>query len=143
MPEADFLDLCTRCGNCVEHCETRILVTGDGGYPEVNFARGECSFCGACVTHCMDGAIDRRAEHAPWTLRASLDTRSCLATRGVVCAICAEACTVRAIRLETRSVVPAPQLDSSTCTGCGACIAPCPVSALNLHALPTENIPCT
>lgn len=143
MPETDFLDRCTRCDDCVERCETGIIEAGDGGYPEVNFARGECTFCRACVDRCADGALDRRVEQRPWTLRASLNTQSCLATRGVVCAICAEICTARAIRMATHTVVPAPQLDSSVCTGCGACIAPCPVSALSLHALPTKNISCT
>ena len=43
--EADFTDKCTRCGDCILVCETQIIVKGDGGFPEIQFDKGECTFC--------------------------------------------------------------------------------------------------
>ncbi|MDH4133354.1 MAG: ferredoxin-type protein NapF [Gammaproteobacteria bacterium] len=142
IPETEFLDRCTRCGECIEQCETGILEAGDGGFPEVNFQRGECSFCRACIGRCAPGAIGQHID-SPWTLRAVLDSSTCLAARGVLCALCVDQCPTRAIRFLPQRAISIPRFDLSACTGCGACIAPCPVSALSLHALPTENIPCT
>ena len=49
--EEDFTDKCTRCGDCILVCETQIIVKGDGGFPEIQFDKGECTFCQKCVNN--------------------------------------------------------------------------------------------
>lgn len=39
-----FLAHCLRCDACIQACEADILQRGAGGYPSVDFKRGECSF---------------------------------------------------------------------------------------------------
>ncbi len=133
-PEAYFTDLCNRCGDCIDACPTHILVKGRGGFPQVDFGHGECLFCGDCADVCTRGALVQDDRAAPWSLRASLDTDTCLAYRGVECRACADPCDSRALRLRPRvGSVALPSVDLSACNGCGACVAPCPVQALHIR----------
>ena len=57
---------------------------------------------------------------------------ACLSAKGVVCRTCEEQCDPGAIsfKLALGGVANA-QVDATVCTGCGECIAPCPVDAIN------------
>ena len=58
---------------------------------------------------------------------------ACLARAGVVCQTCGDACPERAIRFALRrGGPPLPGVDEDRCTGCGACVPVCPVSAISL-----------
>ena len=132
LAEADFTALCSRCGDCLSACPTGILMKGEGGFPTVDFFRGECTFCGECVAACGPGALRRVEGQVPWALRARIG-EACLAQRGVECRICGEACGDSAIRFRPRvGGVALPQLNDAACTGCGACLASCPSQAITL-----------
>jgi len=132
LPEAEFLALCNRCGECLVSCPTGILEQGDGGFPRVNFQRGECTFCGNCAEYCSTGAVRRDDGQAPWRLKATIDDR-CLAQQGVVCQVCTEHCPSRAVRFAPQpGSIPVPVLDASACQGCGACVATCPAQAISI-----------
>lgn len=131
LAEAGFVARCTRCSACIDHCPTQILVRADGGYPAVDFSRGECTFCGECASRCEPGAL-RRTDDAPWTLRARIG-EACLSAQGVECRVCGESCPAGAIRFRPRlGGVALPVLETEACTGCGACFGPCPVRAIAL-----------
>lgn len=69
---------------------------------------------------------------APGEGRAEIDAR-CLAVKGVECRICGEHCDDGAIRFSPRpGGPPLPEVRREACTGCGACVAPCPVTAIRL-----------
>jgi ferredoxin-type protein NapF len=128
-----FVSRCTRCRECLRICPTGIVIAGGGGFPEVDFARGECTFCAACVTACAPAALMRHGASAPWSLVATISD-FCIAGRGVECRVCGEACGMGAIRFRPQAGGMArPQLDTAQCTGCGACYAPCPVGAIALE----------
>lgn len=130
LAEDSFVARCTRCDGCVRACPTGIVVRGAGGFPELDFHRGECTFCGDCVEVCAPGALGAGA----WTVRAEIGA-NCLTRGDVACRSCGDACAVRAIRfVPRRGGIAAPQLDAAACTGCGACCAPCPVDAVTLRA---------
>lgn len=131
LAEESFLDACSRCADCLPVCPTHIIVIVRG-YPEVDFKRGECSFCGACAAACRDGALRRDASQAPWPIKARI-AEICLAQKGVECRICGDPCPEAAIRFSPRlGGPPLPEVDTDACTGCGACVAPCPVTAISL-----------
>jgi ferredoxin-type protein NapF len=125
--------LCTGCSTCVDACPEGILVAGAAGVPEVEFQRGECTFCQACADACPEPIFASR-ERQPWDLRAAIGD-ACLTLRGVVCQSCRDTCASGAIRFTPalRSA-PRPTVETDQCTGCGACIAGCPVQAITVAA---------
>lgn len=132
LPEAAFVDRCTRCNACLPACPQGIIVSGDGAYPTIDFQRGECTFCGDCVAACQPQALVRREGQPPWPYKASVGP-ACLPARGVECRVCGDFCDVRAIRFPPRlGGCSEPQIDSALCTGCGACQAPCPTRAISI-----------
>jgi ferredoxin-type protein NapF len=136
LREAAFVAACTRCDACATSCPSRIVVHGDGGYPVVDFSRGECTFCGECVRACVPAALHRDAAAArPWALAPQI-AASCLAARDVVCRTCGDTCPTRAIRFPPLlGRAPQPVTDETRCTGCGACVSACPVAAVTLAAV--------
>lgn len=143
LPEAAFVEACTRCSACVEVCPTGLLVKGDGGYPEAAFnpARASqiCILCGDCAQRCPEPALHYLAESRPWSVQAVF-AEACLAQRDVVCRTCGESCPASAIRFPPRlGGVARPVLDEAACTGCGACLADCPTAAIQMA--PTLSTP--
>jgi len=140
LEESAFQKACTRCRGCLDACPTRIVRGGGGGYPEVDFTQGECTFCGACIAACTPRALvgtggppEVSAVRALWSMRAQLD-EGCLARHGVECRVCGEVCPERAIVFRPRlGGVALPALDVAQCTGCGACVAPCPARAISME----------
>lgn len=132
VAEAGFVELCNRCGDCLGACPEKILEKGRGGFPQVNFLLGECTFCGECNKVCKSKALRQDADAAPWALKAQI-APACLALNQVVCRSCGETCPTGAIRFRVASgAVARPEVDPAACSGCGACVGPCPVAAVTL-----------
>lgn len=132
--ENDFINTCSRCNECIDKCPEKIIVKGDGGFPTINFDLGGCTFCEECVDACKTSAIVKtHAEAPPWTLKANIG-QSCVAKKGVECRICGDSCEVEAIHFRyALGAVAQPEINESTCTGCGACVADCPVNAVDIR----------
>jgi ferredoxin-type protein NapF len=131
LDEAAFLLACTRCGECARVCPTKVIVI-ERGYPVVDFSRGECTFCTACPAACGAGALLRNEDRPAWAISAQIAS-TCMAHADTVCRSCGDACMEAAIRFRPRLGGAAlPEVDGEKCTGCGACVAPCPVKAITL-----------
>jgi ferredoxin-type protein NapF len=132
LPETEFTQDCSRCGDCIKHCPEAILIKGSGGFPEVDFQRGECSFCGDCVASCS-APVFKAINTQPWMLKATIGER-CITHQKVVCRSCIEQCQPEAITLVLQpGGVGIPTLDSNLCNGCGACVAVCPTQAISVQ----------
>lgn len=129
--EGTFTDLCNQCDACIKACPSGIVTRGHAGYPIVQFGTSECTFCGACADACKSGCFDREAAQ-PWALKATIST-ACVEPKGVACRMCADACAPRAIKFRPKVGGGAEAtIVQSDCTGCGACVAPCPVQAISI-----------
>ena len=136
LAEDEFVEQCTRCGGCLKACPENILITGRGGFPQIDFAKGECTFCQKCQQVCAE-PVFRSTEQRAWFYQIEFTDR-CLSKNGVVCVTCAEQCEAAAIHFVPRvGAAPEPQLDAAVCTACGACYQPCPVNAIQFQQSPT------
>jgi len=133
LPEGEFVDVCSRCDECVERCPTGLLRRGDDGFPVADFAAAVCTFCQECAAACATRAISPEVVQPPWPFTVRIDD-ACLARQRVECRVCGEACAAsdsRAIRfVPVVGGVSLPHIDDAACTACGACLSPCPVGAI-------------
>jgi ferredoxin-type protein NapF len=142
VPEAAFVEACTRCDDCVKACPEKVIRRGSGGYPEMDFSARGCSLCGDCVEACKAAAFADRVGPSTeaWGHRASI-AATCLAANGVVCRACGDHCATGAIRFR---LAPGGRshahVDLSRCSGCGACIAVCPVQAVSLQTQVSREV---
>ncbi|HIF9211125.1 TPA: ferredoxin-type protein NapF [Photobacterium damselae] len=135
IAEDEFVDRCTRCKKCITACETQIIAVGDGGFPEVNFQQGEgeCTFCYQCADACPE-SLFLEQKQSPWRNRIDIQN-NCIALHNVECRSCGDMCETQAISFQLQvGSCAVPQLDTDKCTGCGACLSTCPVSAITLTA---------
>lgn len=142
IPDWAFNLRCDGCQACVEACLEGVLRPGRDGLPEADFRFGGCDFCGACASACPRGAL----RHEPKSQRAAFHFTiaigaDCLAAAGESCQTCLEFCDAAAIHLRSVDGQGAvPYIVMSACSGCGACVGPCPVSCIDIsrQAWPAE-----
>jgi len=122
---------CTACGECVTSCPEGIVRQSDGLPPQIDFQRGECTFCYKCAQSCPENLF-LSMEEEPWQQAIEI-SGNCLAKAQVECRICIEECEAQALTAQLSiGSVAQPVFDSDRCTGCGACIKPCPTDAITM-----------
>jgi MauM/NapG family ferredoxin protein len=133
LPEAEFLDRCIRCGECIKACPTNSLQPAGSGAeglfsPLLTPGRGPCEpDCNVCGRVCPTGAV--RFLPLPEKHRARVGTAVVNKSRCVAwaedrrCVVCEETCPYGAIKLARipGSEVSAPVVDAMRCFGCGYC----------------------
>jgi polyferredoxin/ferredoxin len=145
LPERQFLDLCTRCGECVKVCPTNTLQPAafeagpEGTFTPVVVPRiGECAEqCNACGLVCPTGAIqpfmpeqkNPRVTSRPLIIgMATIDRNRCRPWyTNEMCSVCDEQCPYDAIASPVVDGLKRPFVMESLCTGCGACERECPI----------------
>lgn len=134
-----FDTACDGCGKCAPACEIDLIALGADGKPFVSFADMGCNFCGACADACPTGALRRDDESAPWDHVARIGA-SCLSYGGVECRMCGDHCPAGAIAFQPLGRGRwLPSVREADCSGCGACVAPCPSRAITMN--PFGNSP--
>ncbi|NQV23336.1 MAG: 4Fe-4S binding protein [Rhodopirellula sp.] len=152
VPEAEFLQLCIRCGECFQSCPSDVLQPlglqqGLEGLwtPHVNADWAGCaSSCNACGQVCPTGAIRalplEEKRHARMGL-AIINESTCLPFHGEACQLCVDECTAAGydalefvqVGTEVNELGQpiegtgqlAPLLVPDKCVGCGLCQTRC------------------
>ena len=138
ITEPAFRSTCNSCGSCLKSCPTQIISLGRGRMPLLNFDKGECLFCRKCVDSCETGALNKALD--PWPVKASINKSNCLSFRRIECRSCEDNCEARAISFSAQiGEAGRPALNQEICTGCGACYAGCPVSAITMIKITNEH----
>jgi len=138
ISETLFDNTCTNCGACIHVCPTNILSFGSGRLPVVDFSNNECTFCGNCEVICDANALSKHDQQQVWDLTVTI-SEQCLAMNRITCRSCSEMCETEAIQFQLEVGGKAtPHLSLNDCTGCGACIAPCPVNAIQISRKNTQ-----
>jgi polyferredoxin len=156
LAEADFLERCLKCGQCMKVCPTNVLQpalteAGVEGLltPVLNMAHGYCELnCTLCGQVCPTGAIRRMTiaeklgapDGKPLKLgTAFFDRGRCLPWAMMRnCLVCQEVCPVspkaiytldEEVQLPdgTRLRLRRPDVDPAKCIGCGLCQHECPL----------------
>lgn len=134
----EFKTTCNSCMACIEACPNRILEPdvrlGQGVIPRISFNNGWCSpDCLKCVEVCPTEALKKmtleeknniQIGHAIWI------RENCIATEDKTCRECEKACYAKCIEMVQNGRRLYPIINTSSCTGCGACENVCPASPL-------------
>ncbi len=146
LPEADFLDKCTRCTDCLTACphqSIRRLGPEWGaveGTPAVIPEETPCYLCEGlpCIPACTSGALLPVAPSEVRMGTALLNRDACYLASGQPCDYCVHRCPLRgvAIRWGTDGL---PVIDPQACSGCGVCAYLCPGHALAIQPGPATT----
>lgn len=131
LSENEFIETCTRCGECVKQCPVNVIRLAEGSFPEMNFSTSGCDFCEVCAAVCMPGAI-KLGQQAPFDSMAII-SNECFSERGVICRSCGEACEIQAIHFQqVVGGVTHVLMNTDNCNGCGECVSICPADAITI-----------
>jgi len=154
IEEERFLEICVRCGACIEACfrDGRGTLEPCGlpdglpliGTPKVNPLRapcealyGKCENNLPCIRSCPTGALKWVEPDEIKLGSVKWSPRLCIAFLGGTCLICAEVCPVPgAITPEGRI----PIFHPDRCVGCGRCVYACPADPKALVLVPDEEV---
>lgn len=136
----EFLDRCTSCGLCIDHCPQGVLKASLEEYgllralhPVKDYDLSWCVYdCTRCSDLCPTGALHPLTvseKHRSRVGLASVERSLCISYNdGVSCGACSRRCPADAISMTAPSQTngPLPVVDTSRCIGCGACQYVCP-----------------
>jgi len=141
LVERDFLDTCSRCGECVRVCPAQcIKIDYSGsrgkGAPYIDPNQMSCVLCDslACMNSCPSGALqlvplsDIDMGTAQWI------EHTCVRSYGNECTICVDNCPVGTMALEVRD--SRIHVNEDHCTGCGVCQNKCPTDPKSIVVMP-------
>lgn len=138
LAEQQFLDACTRCGDCVDACPHDAIELASPrfrdaeGTPRIDPSQIPCYMCEdtPCVDACEPDALS--ADVGLSMGDAEIHEPHCLAHRGEFCTTCSEHCPMPgAIKIRDGK----PAILSAACTGCGVCfhVCPAPINAVRIY----------
>jgi ferredoxin-type protein NapG len=142
LPERDFLDTCSRCGDCVKVCPAQCIRIDSGtagGAPHIIVESMPCVVCDtlACMHACPTGALSPIPLHEIDMGTAMWNERSCVRTDGEECTTCIDQCPLGSAAIELRE--DRIHVIEQGCIGCGVCEYHCPTRPRSIIVSPRVN----
>ncbi len=143
--EQEFLNVCSRCGNCVHACPVQAIHLDHsahraGGVPYVDPDSSACVMCDelSCMNQCPSSALMLVPREAIDMGTAVWNESLCLRTTvGEQCTMCVDHCPVGTLALEVVDNRIAVHEDH--CTGCGSCQNNCPTHPKSIVVNPKSK----
>lgn len=142
LPEAAFLEACTRCGECVKACPAQCIVTDPAvgaGAPHVIAERKPCVVCDslACMSVCPTDALQVVPRMAIRMGRAVWGEGKCVRPDGEDCRKCIDVCPMGTSAIDVGEDGVSIQVYDA-CVGCGQCQYVCPTTPRAIVVVPAK-----
>lgn len=144
--EKSFLNLCIRCGKCIEICPHKCLrpaaSLGPSLYtPIIHPEESPCQLCMNCGPACPTGAINPECELVNAKMGRAYILKSLCHnyTNGPMCWTCYDKCPLRGNAMTLAGGLT-PSVGAS-CVGCGVCAYVCPQNAIIIVPESSSYIP--
>ena len=141
LAEAEFLDTCSRCGECVKVCPAQCIKidargTMGEGAPYIQPSEMPCVLCDGlkCMHVCPTGALVPTILDQVDMGTAFWNESICVRSRGEDCTICIDHCPVGTAALEL--VDGKVKVHEDGCSGCGVCQHRCPTDPKSIIVIP-------
>ena len=137
IDEAGFLEICYRCGSCVNACPAQAIFllersAGDAaGTPIIDPERAACVVCHdlACTHACVSGALTPPSDpHMIRMGRAEVYGPQCIRSQHESCTLCVDRCPMGEAAIRIVENEKPPEILPSGCIGCGVCQQYCPTT---------------
>ena len=140
LPEQQFRQTCSQCGDCVQVCPARcIRIEPDGrggGFPFIDVDTMPCVLCDGllCMHKCPTGALSPVPLEQIDMGTAVWHEETCARTRHEECTYCVDQCPVgeEAIRVVESRI----EVRQDGCVGCGVCEHYCPTVPKSIRVKP-------
>jgi len=144
LPEQQFRETCSRCGDCVRTCPVgAIQIDSSGvsgaGAPYIDVESQACVLCEnlECMQHCPTGALVQLSLDQIDIGTAVWHEYQCLRPSGGSCSICVDHCPVGAAAIDI--VDDRVVVHETGCTGCGVCQHDCPTWPKSITVTPRSE----
>ena len=145
LPDENFLEACTSCGDCIEACPADALFAVDlgeiKGLPAIDPQRQPCLLCTdvPCIPACPEEALLPVPSANQIRLGiARVNPNTCVTFRGEICDRCFQACPYPHAALML--IGGKPIVGSGACTGCGLCEKVCPEHPPAINVIPERHL---
>jgi ferredoxin-type protein NapG len=146
LPEAAYLERCTRCGRCAGACPVQCIHldpagrVGEGA-PYVDPGEGPCMLCAglSCMGVCPTGAMAVTPLEQIHMGTAVWSELACLRSAGTACTTCVTHCPRGAAALQL--VGDKVHVIAEGCVGCGVCQNRCPAEPKAIQVAPSRREP--
>jgi len=145
LPERQFRETCSRCGECVKVCPVQcIKIDSTGvkgaGAPYINIDSAACVLCDGllCMNKCPSGALVPTPIGEIDMGTAVWHEKTCLRTTGESCTICIDDCPIGEMAIVLDAAGKVKVIDDG-CTGCGVCQNRCPTNPKSITVTPRSS----
>jgi ferredoxin-type protein NapG len=144
LPERQFRETCSRCGECERVCPAQCIKidpagTKGAGAPYIEVDSMPCVMCDGllCMHNCPSGALVPTPIGEIDMGTAAWHEPTCARSSGENCTICVDQCPIGEVAIQLRD--GKIHVIEDGCTGCGVCQHACPTNPKSITVTPRSS----